>query len=371
MNNRSFSTLFFKLFQFSKRAYELALRTYSGEDPLEAWYDYIVWVEQTYPNGGKEGNLNSLLEKCLKEFKGDVKYNDDPRFFEVWMKYANLSSQPLEVYNFMHTERICEKVAKFYVEWAWELEQVNNFKKAEATFKLAYETISDTEGALDSLKIKHKQFQARVMKRMLEKSDDNLQAPVEEQRTVLSSLKGHGKQQKVGSLRIGAAKVSDGPGTLNSAAQALPKSKSNSKFTVFQETDENSAPVQIKGNSNFPGGKERNRENEMDPGKWTKSRVGKKAHAVPLNQIGTKPAFEVHQDEDIVAPTNSGQKTVKNVLTAHKPKANEDDVPIALALFEPPDPTKKPMYCKHLVYQGVTEFSFEELRAVSDFYFLF
>ena len=40
-------------------------------------------------------------------------------------------------------------------------------------------------------------------------------------------------------------------------------------------------------------------------------------------------------------------------------------MPIAVALFEPHDPTKKPMYAKHLVYQGVTEFSFEELRGVS------
>ena len=47
---------------------------------------------------------------------------------------------------------------------------------------------------------------------------------------------------------------------------------------------------------------------------------------------------------------------------SHKPK-KEDEIPVALALFEPPDPTKKPMYCKHLVYQGVTEFQFEELRA--------
>ena len=353
---------------FFCRAYELALRTYDGDDPLEAWYTYIVWVEQTYPNGGKEGNLNSLLEKCLKEFKGDVKYNDDPRFFEVWMKYANLSSNPLEVYNFMHTENICQKVPKFYVEWAWELEQVNNFKKAEATFKLAYEVIGDQEENLDSLKAKHNQFQARVMKKMLEKSDDNVNTQAEEQRTVLSSLKGHGKQQKVGSLRIGAAKVSDGPGTL-STAQVLPKSKSNSKFTVFQENDENStfAPKASGNSANFPGGKERNRENEMDPGKWTKNRVGKKAHAVGFDQIGAKPAFEVHQDEDIVAKTSQTGMTVKNVLKAHKPSKVEDDVPTALALFEPPDPTKKPMYCKHLVYQGVTEFSFEELRAVSAF----
>ena len=352
----------------------MALRTYDGDDPLEAWYTYIVWVEQTYPNGGKEGNLNSLLEKCLKEFKDEVKYNDDSRFFEVWMKYANLSSNPLEVYNFMHTEKICQKVPKFYVEWAWELEQVNNFKKAETTFKLAYETIGDQEDNLDSLKAKHKQFQARVMKKMLEKSDDNISTPVEEQRSVLSSLKGHGKQQKVGSLRIGAAKVSDGPGTLRTG-QVLSKSKSNSKFTVFQENDENSTTaLRASGTSgtsgNFPGGKERNRENEMDPGKWTKNRVGKKAHAVAFDQIGSvgaKPAFQVHQDEDIVEKVQTAGKTVKNVLTAHKPKADEDDVPIALALFEPPDPTKKPMYCKHLVYQGVTEFSFEELRAVSAF----
>ena len=48
---------------------------------------------------------------------------------------------------------------------------------------------------------------------------------------------------------------------------------------------------------------------------------------------------------------------------SHKPKRDEEQAHVALALFEPPDPTKKPMYCKHLVYQGVTEFSFEELRA--------
>ena len=49
-------------------------------------------------------------------------------------------------------------------------------------------------------------------------------------------------------------------------------------------------------------------------------------------------------------------------LTSHKVTKSEEDN-VALALFEPPDPTKKPMYCKHLVYQGVTEFQFEELRA--------
>lgn len=67
-----------------------------------------------------------------------------------------------------------------------------------------------------------------------------------------------------------------------------------------------------------------------------------------------------------MTPSKTSNITPSHVLTSHKPKANEeDDVSIAVALFEPHDPTKKPMYCKHLVYQGVTEFSFEELRGVS------
>ena len=49
------------------------------------------------------------------------------------------------------------------------------------------------------------------------------------------------------------------------------------------------------------------------------------------------------------------------VLAARK---EPEQGPVPLAIFEAPDPTKKPMYCKHLVYQGTTEFSFEELRAI-------
>ena len=39
----------------------------------------------------------------------------------------------------------------------------------------------------------------------------------------------------------------------------------------------------------------------------------------------------------------------------------EEGCPVAL--FEPADPTKRAMYCKDKVYQGATEFSFEELQA--------
>ena len=34
-----------------------------------------------------------------------------------------------------------------------------------------------------------------------------------------------------------------------------------------------------------PNQKERNRENEIEPGKWTQAKIGKKSHAVPIDKI--------------------------------------------------------------------------------------
>lgn len=143
----------------------------------------------------------------------------------------------------------------------------------------------------------------------------------------------------------------------------------------------------LKGNDDgggpFSFGKDRNSENEVRPGKWTKNRLGaKKTCSVPIDQISRAPAFSVHQDsiqppraeaENGPLPSSSGEGSggsfpgLKPALTTLKVSSGTDhfdDKDSVVALFEPPDPLVKPMYCKHLVYQGVTEFSFEELRAV-------
>ena len=74
------------------------------------------------------------------------------------------------------------------------------------------------------------------MKKMLETSNVEDNDP-EEQRTALSSLRGQGKQAKVGSVRVGTAKVSETPGVLSSAGQ-IPKSSSNAQFKIYQGTGE-------------------------------------------------------------------------------------------------------------------------------------
>ena len=79
--------------QEERRGFEEELRSYAGEDALDPWYRYIQvgalklnkdnkifvfvpvlqsdvqWVEQTYPKGGKDGQVHVLIEKCIKKFK--------------------------------------------------------------------------------------------------------------------------------------------------------------------------------------------------------------------------------------------------------------------------------------------------------------
>lgn len=49
---------------------------------------YIMWTEQTFPHGGKESNLSTLLECVVKKFTDEKKYHNDPRYIELWIKFV-------------------------------------------------------------------------------------------------------------------------------------------------------------------------------------------------------------------------------------------------------------------------------------------
>jgi hypothetical protein len=51
---------------------------------------------------------------------------------------------------------------------------------------------------------------------------------------VLASLKGHGKQQKVGSVRVGAVKAANGPGVLPASHEKKTSGANAKGFAIFQ-----------------------------------------------------------------------------------------------------------------------------------------
>lgn len=75
-----------------RREFENAIESYDGDDPLQPWYDYIVWVEQVYPKSGKESALHELLSKCLALFERDERYFQDRRMLKLYIKYVSILS---------------------------------------------------------------------------------------------------------------------------------------------------------------------------------------------------------------------------------------------------------------------------------------
>jgi len=358
-----------KLLNEERAQFETEIRSYAGDDPLDPWYRYISWVEQSYPKGGKKGNIHVLLEKCIKLFKANKEALADPRFLEVWLKYAGMSAQPLDVYNFMFTNGMCTQQAGLYDAWAWHLETQTSYKTAESVYLKGMDALVDPE-AKAGLKERKAQFEARVCRRMMGAEIPAEEIEEQEQRSALGGLKGHGKRGKVNSVRIGSAKTG-GPGIIPSGPAKQPlKPNNGAAFKIFN--DDKIASAVPSGTKRVNHGSVPSRddykENQMAAGKWTGSR-GPKAVNIPFDEISrhAKPTFAVHEDHESGHSTITPHKLApgeSNVLSARKQDHDDGGIQCPIALFEPPDPTKRPMYCKNLVYQGATEFSFEELRAV-------
>jgi len=69
--------------------YEDAIKNYEGEDPLENWYEYILWVEQSYPKRWHESHIGRLLQQCLAIFEKETKYHQDRRYIRLWINYVS------------------------------------------------------------------------------------------------------------------------------------------------------------------------------------------------------------------------------------------------------------------------------------------
>lgn len=105
----------------SHREHEAAIRNYQGTDPLDPWFNYIQWVEQSYPKHGHEGHMKKLIKDCLQLYENDQKYYQDRRFVKLWIKYVSIA-----IYHNCVIEYCIPIVTRFGAKLAcWTF--VNNF----------------------------------------------------------------------------------------------------------------------------------------------------------------------------------------------------------------------------------------------------
>ncbi|XP_006158764.1 mitotic checkpoint serine/threonine-protein kinase BUB1 beta [Tupaia chinensis] len=362
--------------QQQKRVFESEIRFYTGNDPLDVWDRYINWTEQNYPQGGKESNISTLLERAIEALQGETRYYSDPRFLSLWLKLGHLCNEPLDMYSYLHDQGIGVSLAQLYISWAEEYEARENFKKADMIFQ---EGVQRKAEPLEKLQSQHRQFQARVSRQTLlalekdeEEEDFGSSVP---QRSTLAELKSKGKKTARAPIsRVGGAlkPSNQNRGLQNSVPQQM---GSNCRITVFDENADVASLAELSkptAQAWVAPPVSRAKENELHAGPWNTGRpldYRPRSNTVSVTTAPpVLPSFTPYVEETAQQPVMTPCKiepSINHILSTRKPGKEEED-PLQRVQShrqESEEKKEKMMYCKEKIYAGVGEFSFEEIRA--------
>ncbi|XP_043663490.1 uncharacterized protein LOC122626937 isoform X2 [Vespula pensylvanica] len=337
-----------------KQMYEDAIRNYEGEDPLENWYEYILWIEQSYPKSGHESHIGKLLQQCLATFEKEAKYYQDQRYIRLWINYINMQKNPLELYQLLYNNGIGTMVADMYRAWAFELEQIEDYKQADEIYLLGLRARAEP---LDELDYAHKNFQLAVARKTLGRIDDRGDASIFEQRQAFSSLKAIKAGKRVGTIRTGHRVRDYFPGSIPQVT-TMQNTRPNSRVQIYQDD----MSGEIKGASildHVPIEDMMHKENTIKPGPWNSGM--KKSN---LLSSTVKTAFKVHEDE---VDDNDMQKVrlFPNHISFFDGSKYPEHMMIPVCVQDRPNPNVilKPHYPKQIVYANNMDISMEEIRA--------
>ncbi|XP_007480101.2 mitotic checkpoint serine/threonine-protein kinase BUB1 beta isoform X2 [Monodelphis domestica] len=354
-----------------KRAFESEIRFYTGDDPLDVWVRYINWTEQNFPQGGKESNMSTLLERAVEALQEERRYYNDPRFLSLWLKLGRLCNEPLDMYSYLHSQGIGISLAQFYISWAEEYEAKENYKKADLIFQEGFQCKAEP---LEKLQSHHRQFQFRVSRHTMmaleKEEEDDVPEASGPQRSSLADLKSKGKKiAKVPINRVGGAlkAVNQGRSLQNPVNQQI---VGGSKFAVFDENADGASRTELPMVTAEPWKAppvRRAKENELQAGPWTKGQLRSNPSSVttgPTTLPNFIPYVEESAQQQIMTPCKI-EPSINHILSTRKPGKEEED-PLQRVQShqqESQEKKEKMMCCKEKIYAGVGEFSFEEIRA--------
>ncbi|XP_066479710.1 mitotic checkpoint serine/threonine-protein kinase BUB1 [Tiliqua scincoides] len=122
---------------FSSRLhiFEAHIQNYSGDDPLDPWDRYFQWLEGTSEAEGKQYYVSHLLERLVKTFLNDERYQHDARFINCCVKFAHFTDNPSKFFDYMYSQGVGTKSSILFVAWAQQLSLQGNVPHASAVIQ--------------------------------------------------------------------------------------------------------------------------------------------------------------------------------------------------------------------------------------------
>ncbi|XP_055707176.1 uncharacterized protein LOC129804111 isoform X2 [Phlebotomus papatasi] len=354
-----------------REEFERRIAEYCGDDPLELWYDYILWIEQCYPKSGKQSAFDDVLVKCITTLENDERYHQDRRMVKIYIKFIDSQQSPHEHYNTLYNQGIGTLIADLYICWAYYFEILENFERAEKIYSMGFDAGAQP---FDELKQAHDQFLVSVAQRTLyrdEKMRQTFFSTMEERRNALTSLSGH-RSNRVGSIRTGGVVRDVNPGRVEqtfaaSHSRAPYQATTTSGIAIYVDAHQESfnGPPEASTSSGIRSivSSATKQENQWEPGPWSKAKKRTQSNALfPSAVVGrpnTKLEFDIMEDTDewcgpARLPANFARTNYK-----------QDDFSVNVMLMEDLPGGIFPMYDKILCYPNAKNivFSPEELRA--------
>ena len=325
-----------------KAEFEIQKQECTGEDLLNVYYEYIIWIEQN--RGSDETLLKSIVEECLDYFfkipDNDI-FKDDKKLLSIFLKHTSMCNSPLQFFKSAYLSGFFKKISQFYLEWSYYYEVINDMEHAmkilEGASTKKAKPSQTIENAIKRLKQRSNNDQNEPLMNIIEqrKAFNRLEvqrsniAPVDRVNNVVHLPVQSRALRPQGSSQPGPSSKSSQPSTANDNFLIPDDNVLDNDEELKQHGpvslpfEKQAVPQSIKGN-----------ENVIKPGKWSENAM--KQLSKSANQ---KEGFKVlvEKDEAVKKSSKSESKATDYSMYSW--------APIAEQMFTPSE-----------------EFSFEELR---------
>lgn len=134
----------------------------NAEGLLSAFVQYYTWIRRRA--GDNKASAKALLERATNELLRFKQLSNNIQYIKLWIEYADLVSDPNDVFSFMQSNSVGVKLSLFWIAWAFVAEKSQNYQLADRIFQNGQCENAEPKSLLAQ---RYQQFQRRITRKYL------------------------------------------------------------------------------------------------------------------------------------------------------------------------------------------------------------